>query len=152
MCPQIIRVMKTEPTSYHMWQIKLLLSQIDKHNQQALNEMTVDGQEQTEPVISNEYMLAIKQKVCHVFDSWEVILSPLLRKYLGLSSSRKLNDCDDSLKMFLSAYIVYHDLHRNVLGGCADEDELSVMFGNKALSSEALGKVLCLFNFILVFD
>lgn len=139
--PQIIRTMKTEPTSNHMWQIKLLLSQIEHHNRTSLDQMTVDGQESNEPLISNEYTLAIKQKVCHTLDSWEMNLTPLLRKYLGLpSGSKRLNNSDDATKRCLSAFIVYHDLQKNILSDSANDNELSVLL-NKALSAEALSKI-----------
>lgn len=132
--------MKTEPTSNNIWQIKLLQSQIEHHNRTTHDQMTIDGQEANEPLISSEYTLAIKQKVCHTLDSWELKLTPYLRKYLGLPSSRKLNHCDDNSKRCLSAFIVYHDLQRNVMNNSLNDSELGVLL-NKALSAEALSKI-----------
>lgn len=113
---QIIKTMKPDPTSYHIWQIKLLLSHIDNHNRRTMNEMKVDDQDPTnEPLISNEFTLAIKQKVSSIFDSWESRLAPFLRKYLGLPSSRKISGCDDDVKKILSGFLVYHDLPKGAM-------------------------------------
>lgn len=98
-------------------------------------------EEETEPLISTEFTIAIKQKVCHIFDSLELKLQPYLRKYLGLPSSRKLANCDDSTLKSLSAYITYHDLEKNVLKNCVNEDELSILLNKSSLSVEALSKL-----------
>lgn len=132
--------MKTEPTSNNIWQIKLLLSQMEHHNRTALGQMTVDGQEPPEPLISSEYTIAIKQKVCQTLDSWELKLTPFLRKYLGLPSSRRLSNCEDASKRYLGAFIVYHDLPRNVLSDSVNDNELAVLL-NKSLSAEALSQI-----------
>ena len=117
---QIIKTMKQDPSSYHVWQIKLLLSQIENHNKRTMNEMKVDGQETSnEPLISSEFTLAIKQKVANIFDSSEARLTPFLRKYLGLPSSRKIGSCDDDVKKILSGFLVYHDIPKGALKNAA---------------------------------
>ncbi|CAH0686482.1 unnamed protein product [Spodoptera exigua] len=139
---KIIKTMKPEPTSYHIWQIKLLLSQIDNHNRRTMNEMKVDDQEATnEPLISNEFTLAIKQKVSNIFDSWESRLAPFLRKYLGLPSSRKISGCDDDVKKILSGFLVYHDLPKGAMKDAVGDDELSVLLQLEGVSMEGMSKV-----------
>ncbi|KAJ8719345.1 hypothetical protein PYW08_011520 [Mythimna loreyi] len=135
---KIIKTMKPDPSSYHIWQIKLLLSQIENHNKRAMNEMKVDGQEASnEPLISSEFTLAIKQKVSNIFDTWEARLTPFLRKYLGLPSSRKISTCDDDVKKILSGFLVYRDIPKGALKDAAGDDELSVLLSLEGVSAEA---------------
>ncbi|XP_028156342.1 anaphase-promoting complex subunit 1 isoform X2 [Ostrinia furnacalis] len=141
---KIIKTMKTEPSTYHMWQIKLLLSQIDNYNKRTMDEMKIDGQDvQNEPLISTEFTLAIKQRVGNVFDGWEIKIIPYLRKYLGLPSSRKISSCEEDMKKILSSYLVYHDLPRGVLRNVMSDNELGVIMDleNMSLSIEALSKI-----------
>ncbi|KAM3961524.1 LOW QUALITY PROTEIN: anaphase-promoting complex subunit 1-like [Aphomia sociella] len=141
---KIIKTMKTEPTSYHIWQIKLLLSQIENHNKKTMNEMKVDGQDvQNEPLISTEFTLAIKQKVSNIFDSWEVKITPYLRKYLGLPSSRKINTCDEETKKILSAFLIYNDLPKGILKTDVSDNDLEVLLGleKENLSADAVSKI-----------
>lgn len=119
--------MKTEPSTYHIWQIKLLLSQIENHNKKAQNEMRIDDEEYHEPLISSEFTLAIGQKVGSIFDSFEPKITPLLRKYLGLPSSRKISHTEDVLKKVLSAFLVYHDIPKGVLSGVNSDNTLAVL-------------------------
>lgn len=115
--------MKPDPSSHNIWQIKLLLSHIESHNSKAMNEMKIDGQEtQNEPLISSEFTLAIKQKVSNVFDSWESRLTPYLRKYLGLPSSRKISTCDDDVKKILAGFLVYHDMPKGGLNNAVGKE------------------------------
>lgn len=136
--------MKTEPTSYNIWQIKLLLSHIESHNKRTIEEMKIDGQDTPyEPFISSEFTMAIKQKVSHIFDSWEPQIAPhlstYLRKWSGFVNTR-INTCEDKLKKMLSTFLVYHDLPRNLLGY---ESEASLLLGldGTNLSAEAADKV-----------
>ncbi|KAL4715619.1 hypothetical protein ACJJTC_006198 [Scirpophaga incertulas] len=141
---KIIKSMKTNPSTYHMWQIKLLLSQIEAHNRRNINEMKIDGQDvQNEPLISTEFTLAIKQKVSNVFDGWEIKIIPYLRKYLGLPSSRKICSCDEDMKKILSSYLVFHDLPKGVLRNVVVDNELSVLLDleRSHLSVDALSKI-----------
>lgn len=136
--------MKTDPSTYHMWQIKLLLLQIYNHNKRVMDEMKIDGQDvQNEPLISTEFTLAIKQRVGNVFDGWEIKIIPYLRKYLGLPSSRRISSCDEDMKKILSSYLVYHDLPRGVLKNVMSDNELGVMMEleNMSLSVDALSKI-----------
>lgn len=136
--------MKNDPSTYHMWQIKLLLSQIENHNKRAMDEMKVDGQDvQNEPLISTEFTLAIKQRMGNTFDGWEIKIIPYLRKYLGLPSSRKISTCEDDMKKILSSYLVYHDLPRNVLRNVSSENELGVLMDldSMHLTVDALSKI-----------
>lgn len=134
--------MKTEPTSYHMWQIKLLLSQIDSHNKRVSSEMTVDGLDsQNEPLISTEFTLAIKQKISLIFDKWEMKITPFLRKYLGMPSNRKISSCDDEIKRILTSFLVYHDLPKGVLRNSMGDEISLVLCDNLALSPEAVSKI-----------
>ncbi|XP_026741870.1 anaphase-promoting complex subunit 1 [Trichoplusia ni] len=142
---KIIKTMKPDPSSFHVWQIKLLLSQIENHNRRSMNEMKVDGQEsQNEPLISSEFTLAIKQKVSNIFDSWEGRLTPFLRKYLGLPSSRRISTCDDDVKKILSGFLVYHDLPKGALKDVMGEDTLSVLLALEGLSVNACSKLATL--------
>ncbi|XP_052748922.1 anaphase-promoting complex subunit 1 [Galleria mellonella] len=141
---KIIKTMKTDPSSYHMWQIKLLLSQVENHNRRTMNEMKVDGQDVlNEPLISTEFTLAIKQKVASILDSWEDKITPYLRKYLGLPSSRKINACDEETKKILSAFLVYNDLPKGVLNSFVSDNELEVLLGLEQhnLSADAINKI-----------
>ncbi|XP_049874978.1 anaphase-promoting complex subunit 1 [Pectinophora gossypiella] len=139
---KIINAMKTDPTSYHVWQVKLLLSHVEHYNRQTLNEMRVDGQESSEPLISNEHAIAIKQKVANIFDTWELQIAPYLRKYLGLPSSRKINACEDNLKKFLSSYVVYHDLPKSAVKLDSDSELMMILgLDGAGLSAEAVGKI-----------
>ncbi|XP_013191577.1 anaphase-promoting complex subunit 1 [Amyelois transitella] len=141
---RIVKTMKTNPTSYQIWQIKLLLSQIENQNKRAMNEMKVDGQDLTnEPLISTEFSFAIKQKVSHIFDSWEVKIVPYLRKYLGLSSNRKISSCEEDMKRILSAFLVCYDLPKGVLRNFVGENDLEVILGLEELNltAEAVSKI-----------
>nr|XP_049700108.1 anaphase-promoting complex subunit 1 [Helicoverpa armigera] len=144
---KIIKTMKPDPSSYHIWQIKLLLSQIESHNKRTMNEMKIDGQESTnEPLISSEFTLAIKQKVSNIFDSWESRLTPFLRKYLGLPSSRKISACDDDVKKILSGFLVYHDLPKGALKEALGDEALSVLLQLDAVPVEGSRWVLQLLS------
>lgn len=136
--------MKTEPTSYHIWQIKLLQSHIENHNKRTIEEMKIDGQDTPyEPFISNEFTMAIKQEVSHIFDSWEPQIAPYLSTYLRKWSGfvmPRISSGDDKLKKMLSTFLVYHDLPRNLL---SYESEVSLLLGldGTNLSAEAVDKV-----------
>ncbi|XP_026330751.1 anaphase-promoting complex subunit 1 isoform X3 [Hyposmocoma kahamanoa] len=141
---KIIKAMKTEPTSYNIWQIKLLLSHIENHSKRTIEEMKIDGQDTPyEPLISNEFTMAIKQKVSHIFDGWEPLIAPYLSTYLRKWSSfghTRISSCDDKLKKMLSTFLVYHDLPRNLL---SYKSEFSLLLGldETNLSAEAVDKV-----------
>lgn len=136
--------MKTEPTSYNVWQIKLLLSHIENHTKRNMEEMKIDGQETPyEPFISHEFTMAIKQMVSYVFDTWEPQIAPYLSTYLRKWSSfvnTRISACDDKLKNMLSSFLVFHDLPRNLL---SYESEVSLLLGldDMNLSAEAVTKV-----------
>ncbi|XP_059045476.1 anaphase-promoting complex subunit 1 [Achroia grisella] len=141
---KIIKTMKTDPSSYHIWQIKLLLSQVENHNRKSMNEMKVDGQDViNEPLISTEFTLAIKQKVSNIFDSWEEKITPYLRKYLGLPSSRRINAFPEEMKKILSAFVIYNDLPKGVLNSFVSDNDLEVLLGLEKhnLSAEAVSKI-----------
>ncbi|XP_050344648.1 anaphase-promoting complex subunit 1 [Nymphalis io] len=117
---KIIKTMKTEPTSYHVWQIRLLLSLIDSHNERTTNEMTIDGIDaQNDPLISIEFTSAVRQRVAAIFDRWEARIAPFLRKYLGLASGRSAAACDAATRRVLSAFAVRHGLPRAALRAAA---------------------------------
>lgn len=119
--------MKINPSTYHSWQIKLLQSQMEFHNRKLLTEMNIDGTESsTESLISNEFTLAVNQKISETFDTYEAKLTPYLKKYLGLPSNKKINNLDENLKKFLSAYITFYDLPKAVFKGCI-ENPLSLL-------------------------
>ncbi|VVD00273.1 unnamed protein product [Leptidea sinapis] len=140
----IIKKMKTEPTSYHMWQVKLLVAQAELVNARAALTMAVDDDTPADTLVSTEFTLAVKQKITLVFDKWETRILPYLRKYLGLPSSRKIHTSDDETKRILASYLVYHDLPRDVLR--EDTDEMGVVLcegrGVGASSGAAVGKVI----------
>ncbi|XP_045484614.1 anaphase-promoting complex subunit 1 [Pieris rapae] len=140
---KIIKLMRTEPSSYHMWQIKLLLAQVESLSRRSSDEMDVDDNE-NEPLISTEFTLAVKQKIALVFDKWELKILPFLRKYLGMPSSRSINGCHDDIKRILASFLVYHELRRNLLGESGfDTSELGLVMCEKAsLSGVAACKVL----------
>lgn len=138
---KIIKTMKTDPSTYHIWQVKLLLSQIEAHNKRALSDMRVDGQDQNEPLMSSEFTLAIKQKVAHIFDGWEHKITPYLKKYLGLPSTRKISSTDDDIKKILCAFLIFHDLPRNVLKGVDCDLEGIMAMEGLSLSVEAVYKI-----------
>ncbi|XP_068629420.1 anaphase-promoting complex subunit 1 [Battus philenor] len=109
---KILKIMKNEPTSYHIWQVKLLLSQVEHQNRLTSAEMKVDGEESnSEPLMSTEFTLAIKQKVASVLDAWEARVAPQLRKYVGAGTGRR----GDDVRRQLAAYVLYHE----VGGACA---------------------------------
>ncbi|XP_061376792.1 anaphase-promoting complex subunit 1 isoform X2 [Danaus plexippus] len=137
---KIIKIMKTEPSAYNMWQIKILLSQIENHNKRTTSQMTVDDLEHNEPLISTEFTMAIKQKVLSILDKWEPKITPYLRKYLGLPSSRKWT-CDDDTKRALTSYLVYYSLPRNVL-----RDVTDTTLCDTTLSSEGVSAVRSLIS------
>ncbi|XP_050663661.1 anaphase-promoting complex subunit 1-like [Leptidea sinapis] len=141
---KIIKKMKTEPTSYHMWQVKLLVAQAELVNARAALTMAVDDDTPADTLVSTEFTLAVKQKITLVFDKWETRILPYLRKYLGLPSSRKIHTSDDETKRILASYLVYHDLPRDVLR--EDTDEMGVVLcegrGVGASSGAAVGKVI----------
>lgn len=142
---KIIKSMKSDASTYNIWQIKLLLSQIDNHNKKVINEMKIDGQDiQSEPLISNEFTLAIKQRVSNIFDTWEARLTPYLRRYLGLPSSRKIGSCDDEVKKMLAGFLVYHDLPKGGLREVMGEEELSVLLNASKLTAEGAERLCAL--------
>ncbi|CAG4961366.1 unnamed protein product [Colias eurytheme] len=108
---RMIKEMRTDPTSYHMWQIKLLLSHMDSHWRRSRDAMSVDGAEQNEPLISNEFTVAIKQKVAQALDVWEPKLIPLLRRYLS-TTTRGGKQGDAATRKALAAYLSYYELPR----------------------------------------
>lgn len=109
--------------------MKLLQSQIDNYNRKALTEMNVDENESTntEPLICNEFAISIQQKLNEVLDKWEPKMAPLLKKYLGLPGTKKINTCENNLKKILSAFVVYYDLPKNVFNGAKCDNCLSVL-------------------------
>ncbi|CAG5043393.1 unnamed protein product [Parnassius apollo] len=112
---KMIKIMKREPTVYHVWQVKLVLSQVERQARAAAAEMAVDGLEPAaEPLISPEFTLAIKQRVCAIFDSWEPRLASQLRRYLGLSGGRRVGA---EWRAALAAYVLYHELGVGVGAG-----------------------------------
>ncbi|CAH2241616.1 jg3948 [Pararge aegeria aegeria] len=146
---KIMKAMKTEPTSYYTWQIKLLLSQIDNHNKRASSEMPVDGADSPcEPLISNEFTLAIKQKIALIYDKWEIKITPYLRRYLRMPGCReglfegigKVNSSTEweNRRMF-SSFVVFHSLSRDVWS-----DEMSMVLGDSRLNADAVSKISAL--------
>ncbi|CAK1583078.1 unnamed protein product [Parnassius mnemosyne] len=105
---KMIKAMKSEPTSYQVWQVKLVVSQVARQARGAAAEMCVDGQDAAaEPLISAEFALAVQQRVCAVLDSWEPRLAAQLRRYLGLSGGRRVGA---EWRAALAAYVLYHEL------------------------------------------
>ncbi|KAJ0176308.1 hypothetical protein K1T71_008482, partial [Dendrolimus kikuchii] len=138
---KIIKTMKNDPCTYNIWQIKLLLSQIENHNRRAQSEMKVDGQETNEPLISGEFTLAIKQKISNIFDGWNLKLAPYLRKYLGLPSNKKLNTCDEDLKKMLTAYLIFHDFPKGSLKDITSDETCALLALERGLGVEGTGRV-----------
>lgn len=137
--------MKTTPSVSHIWQLKLLRSLVDGHQRRTATEMTVDG-DHTEPILSPELTHAIKQKAATIFDKWEVKITPYLRKYLGMPSSRDINTCEETVKRFLASFLVYYDIPK---GGLRDVGggELSVLC-ELGLSADAVSKIECLLRWL----
>nr|XP_037873049.1 anaphase-promoting complex subunit 1 isoform X2 [Bombyx mori] len=139
---KIIKTMKTDPSAYHTWQMKLLLSQVEQLDKRSTAEMKVDGLEaHSEPLVSAEFTLAIKQKVALAFDAFELRLTPYLRKYVGLPSSRDFNNCEPLLKKALSAFLVYHDIKRGELRGCAGEEGGALVLAGGAGGAEGAARL-----------
>ncbi|XP_052742011.1 anaphase-promoting complex subunit 1-like [Bicyclus anynana] len=144
---KIMKAMKTEPTSYYTWQIKLLLSQIESHNKRASTEMTIDGADQpSEPLISTEFTLAIKQKIAQIYDKWEIKITPYLRRYLrvpgcreGLFESVKAGTQEWDTRRMFSSFVVYHSLVRDDWS-----DELSMALTESRITADAVSKISAL--------
>ncbi|CAK1542886.1 unnamed protein product [Leptosia nina] len=134
----IIKAMRTSPSSYHMWQMKLLLSQTEALSRRGCSEMKVDDVD-SEPLVSHEFTLAVKQRIALLFDKWELKILPFLRKYLGMPSSRTINSCQEDVKRILASFLMYHELRRNLLRDSGfDTSELGLVMCEKAaLSGDA---------------
>lgn len=57
-----LRAIEEQPNSFSMWQIKLVSSQVSK---------ILNSEDKTNPLLSVESMLAIKQKTAIILDKWE---------------------------------------------------------------------------------
>lgn len=56
-----LKIIEEQPNSYSMWQIRLVSSQMSKKF----------SSDETNPLLSVESMLAIKQKMSLILDKWE---------------------------------------------------------------------------------
>lgn len=113
---KIMKKMRMNPTSYNMWQMKLLMSQIDNHNQRYTTTRT-EGEAQkidVEPLLSLEFAISIKQRVSNETDSWELSLVPHLRKYIGLEDDSELETNELIIKR-LSAFVTYYDIPKDIV-------------------------------------
>ncbi|CAH2090046.1 unnamed protein product [Euphydryas editha] len=72
---------------------------------------------------------------------WDLKVTPYLRKYLGMPSSRKISGCESDLKKILSAYLVYNELPRGSLGA-ADHEACALRAPLSAQGSSAAAALL----------
>ncbi|CAH2041751.1 unnamed protein product, partial [Iphiclides podalirius] len=106
---QLIKCMKTEPSSYQVWQVKLLLAQVESQARLASAEMKVDGEESgSDGLISIEFAMALKQRVAAALDEWGGRVGPLLRRYAGLAAPAA--PPAPHLRRLLAAYVLYHEV------------------------------------------
>lgn len=64
-----------------------------------------------------------------------------MKKYLGLPSTRKISSTDDDIKKILCAFLIFHDLPRNVLKGVDCDLEGIMAMEGLSLSVEAVYKI-----------
>lgn len=68
-----LKAIEEQPNSFSMWQIKLVSSQVSK---------ILNSVDKTNPLLSVESMLAIKQKTAVILDKWEHGIHSLLMSYV----------------------------------------------------------------------
>ncbi|XP_076632222.1 anaphase promoting complex subunit 1 [Colletes latitarsis] len=94
-----IEIIEKEPNSFSVWQIKLVSSQILKKSYT----------ENKNPLLSAESVLAIKQKISYIMDSWEHDLKPYIKSYL---TTGEIQGDLTSLKRMCSYFIFYEIPHK----------------------------------------
>lgn len=105
--------MSHNPKSHHVWQIKILMCQMESHNNKHYQDPNSMEEPilSSEPLLSNEFALSIKQKMATVMDSWEPELVQSLKNYL------KNVDSFSNVNMNkLATYVTYHDIPKALLG------------------------------------
>ncbi|KPI90988.1 Anaphase-promoting complex subunit 1 [Papilio xuthus] len=115
---KIIKAMRTEPTSYDVWQMRLLVSLAEQQSAAAAAEMPVDGDEApAEPLVSAELALALKQRVAALLDDWQPRLAPALRRYAGAGgASAAGRRSGEEARHALAAYVLYHGVRAGQCG------------------------------------
>ncbi|KAG7200866.1 hypothetical protein KM043_003229 [Ampulex compressa] len=91
-----VEVIEKQPDSFSMWQIKLLSSSM-------LRKIYT---EDSNPLLSEESVLAIRQRVALILDGWENDLKPIIKRYLTTGVIQ--GDVVSLNKM--SAYMTFYDL------------------------------------------
>lgn len=109
--------MEDDPHVYHIWQMKLLFAQIENYykypHYQQVHSMNKEN-EKSEPLISNEFCLKMKQRVNSYMDQWE---SQLLKSLLNYIIDCKNNGditCNVNLQKLVS-YITFYEIPKNIL-------------------------------------
>lgn len=137
---KIINTMRSDPTSFHVWQMKLLQAQVDKQNMRAQS-ANAENEYPDEPLISNEFTQSIMQRLNDVFDSYDVAASSL-KKYLGLPSAKKLGAAESLHKKILSALVVYYDLPKDVFADGFDVLETILKSEQLNLNMNAFSRIM----------
>ncbi|XP_076165385.1 anaphase promoting complex subunit 1 isoform X2 [Ptiloglossa arizonensis] len=91
-----IEIIEKEPNSFSVWQIKLVSSQILKKT----------CTENKNPLLSVESVLAIKQKISYIMDSWEHDLWPYIKSYLTTGVIQG----DLTLLQRMCSYFIFYEI------------------------------------------
>lgn len=91
-----MEILEKQPNSFSIWQIKLLSSQM-------LHKLSL---KESNPLLSAETILAIKQKVSLTLDGWENELIPVIKHYLTTG----IIECDLKTLSKMSTYFIFYDV------------------------------------------
>ncbi|XP_066581363.1 anaphase-promoting complex subunit 1 isoform X2 [Prorops nasuta] len=90
-----IHLLRSKPNGFSIWQIKLISSQLLKKDLEEKNLL-----------LSQENVLALKQKTAFILDEWEKELNPIIKNY---SKTGNINADLPTLEK-LSAYFIFYDI------------------------------------------
>lgn len=150
---QILHNLPKNPNIHHIWQLKLLFAHIDNHNTR-YNE-AIEGDPEnlykiTEPLISNEFAISLKQRVEFIFDSWEHELGKNLKSYIQNSQVSPSSEHCDNKK--LTSYVTYYDIpNRSFAINTGDVSEFNIfdLLADKEkhnLHASTIQKILTIIN------
>ncbi|XP_033307118.1 anaphase-promoting complex subunit 1 isoform X2 [Bombus bifarius] len=91
-----MEIIEKEPNSFSIWQIKLVSSQMLKKSYI----------ESKNPVLGTESILAIKQNISYIMDSWERELTPHIKSYLTSGNIEE----NIPLLQRMCTYFVFYDI------------------------------------------
>ncbi|XP_071867310.1 anaphase promoting complex subunit 1 isoform X1 [Bombus fervidus] len=91
-----MEIIEKEPNSFSIWQIKLISSQMLKRSYI----------ESKNPVLGTESILAIKQNISYIMDSWERELTPHIKSYLTSGNIEE----NIPLLQRMCTYFVFYDI------------------------------------------